>query len=118
MTCSRPLLRDPSDLWGTIRSFLTLKFPLSYSLRIWKYGLVLLAGVGGLLGWFIGLLAMLVHLASLESAGVPYLAPLAAAKSPAAVARAVVKPSRGKIRLRPAEYRPRQSVAARRRGRR
>ncbi len=99
-------------------SFLTLKFPLSYSLRIWKYGLVLLAGVGGLLGWFIGLLAMLVHLASLESAGVPYLAPLAAAKSPAAVARAVVKPSRGKIRLRPAEYRPRQSVAARRRGRR
>ena len=99
-------------------AFLTLKFPLSYALRIWKYALVLLAAVGGLLGWFTGLLVLLVHLSSLESAGVPFLAPLAAAKSPAAVERAVVQLSRGKARLRHAEYRPRQAVAARRGGRR
>ena len=99
-------------------AFLTLKFPLSYSLRIWKYALVLLAAVGGLLGWFVGILAIVVHLASLESAGVPYLAPLVAAKSARSVARTMVQPSRGKIRLRPAEYRPQQAVAARRRGRR
>ena len=99
-------------------AFLTLKFTLSYSLRIWKYVIVLLAAVGGLLGWFTGLLVVLVHLSSLESAGIPYLAPLAAARRPAAVARAVVQPGRGRARFRPAQYRPRQGVAARKGGRR
>ncbi len=99
-------------------SFLTLKFTLSYALRMWKYALVLLAAVGGILGWFTGLCVLLVHLASLESAGTPFLAPLAAARGPAAVARAIVQPGRSRERLRPAEYRPRQRVRARPWGRR
>ena len=99
-------------------SFLTLKFPLSYGLRIWKYLLVAMAAVGGLLGWFTGMLVLLIHMANLESAGVPYLAPLSAAKSPGAVARLLVQPGKAAMQRRHAEYRPRQLKSARRRGRR
>lgn len=99
-------------------SFLTLKFTLSYAMRIWKYAVVALAAVGGMVGWFTGLLVLLVHLASLESAGTPYLSPLAAARSPAAVAHITTQSSRPRERLRPPEYRPRDRVSARRGGRR
>lgn len=98
-------------------SFLTLKFTLSYAIRIWKYAFVLLGAVGGLFGLFTGLLILLVHLASLESAGTPYLAPLAAARSAGAAARTLAQPSRSQERHRPPEYRPRQSAAARKGGR-
>jgi hypothetical protein len=57
-------------------SFLTLKFPYSYTLRLWKYPIALLSGVAGLFGWMAGMLLMLTHMASLKSAGVPYLSPL------------------------------------------
>jgi spore germination protein KA len=57
-------------------AFLTLKYPFSYTLRIWKYPITLLAGLAGLFGWLCGLLLLLTHLAVLKSAGVPYLAPL------------------------------------------
>ena len=60
---------------SALGSFLTLKFPFSYTLRIWKYPITLLAGVGGLFGWLGGLLLLLTHLALLKSAGVPYLSP-------------------------------------------
>ncbi len=99
-------------------SFLTLKFTVSYAIRIWKYAFVLLGAIGGLFGLFTGLLVLLIHLASLESAGVPYLAPIAASRGASAAIRAVMPPSRGQVRRRPAEYQPRQSVAARKRGRR
>jgi spore germination protein KA len=99
-------------------AFMTLKYSFSYGIRIWKYALVLLAAVTGVFGWFTGLLLLLVHLASLESAGIPYLAPLAAARTPAGVAAAVVQPGRARMRLRPPELRPRQRVRARRGGRR
>lgn len=99
-------------------AFLTLKYAFSYGIRIWKYALVLLAAVTGVFGWFTGLLLLLVHLASLESAGIPYLAPLAAARTPAGVASAVVQPGRARMRLRTPELRPRQRVRARPGGRR
>lgn len=98
-------------------SFLTLKFTLSYAIRIWKYVLVFSGAIGGLFGLFTGLLILLVHLASLESAGVPYLAPVAANRGAAPGMRALVQPSRGKVWRRPPEYRPRQSVSARKGGR-
>ena len=99
-------------------SFLTLKFPLSYAPRIWKYVLVVLAAVGGLLGWATGLLLIAVHLASLESAGTPYLAPLSGASSLAEASRVLIRPSRGQTRRRPSKLRPLQRVAMRPGGRR
>lgn len=99
-------------------AFLTLKFSMSYAPRIWKYALVLLAAVGGLLGWFTGLLLLLVHLASLESAGVPYLAPLAGREGLGSARRIIVPSTRSRLRTRPAMLKPVQAVAARRGGRR
>ena len=101
-----------------IGSFMTLKFSLSYAPRIWKYPIVVLATVGGLLGWFTGLVLLLVHLSSLESAGVPYLSPVAG-NAPAADAwRVLLQPNRSRLRRRPQMLRPIQNVSARRGGRR
>jgi len=77
-----------------------------------------LAAVGGLLGWATGLLLIAVHLASLESAGTPYLAPLSGASSLAEASRVLIRPSRGQTRRRPSKLRPLQRVAMRPGGRR
>jgi hypothetical protein len=101
-----------------IGSFMTLKYTFSYALRIWKYPLVLLAGIAGMVGWFTGLLLLLVHLASLESAGVPYLRPLAPLSVHDLTHYGPVQRNRGRLRLRPAMWNPRQAVRARAGGRR
>lgn len=44
--------------------------------RVWRFALAVLAAIGGLFAVTVGLLGLLMHLASLESLGVPYLAPL------------------------------------------
>lgn len=61
---------------AVIGSFLTLRYHFGHALRIWKYPVLLLSAVAGLLGWVAGGLLLATHLASLKSAGVPYLAPL------------------------------------------
>jgi hypothetical protein len=101
-----------------IGAFMTLKYSFSYALRIWKYPIVLLSGVAGLMGWFSGLLLLLVHLASLKSAGVPYLRPLAPLSAYDVLHYGPVQPNRGSLRLRPAMWNAAQAVRARRRGRR
>jgi hypothetical protein len=95
-------------------AFLTLKYPFSYALRLWKYPVVLLSGVAGLGGWFTGLMAVIVHLATLKSAGVPYLRPLAPLSAHDVAHYGPVQPSRGRQRLRPQTWNPRQAVRARR----
>ena len=45
------------------------------ALRLWRFLLAILASVGGLLGLALGCAALIIHLAGLESFGVPYLAP-------------------------------------------
>ena len=45
------------------------------ALRLWRFLLAILASVGGLFGLALGCAALIVHLAGLESFGVPYLAP-------------------------------------------
>ena len=45
------------------------------ALRLWRFFLAVLGSVGGLFGLSSGLAALIYHLASLESFGVPYLAP-------------------------------------------
>ena len=47
------------------------------ALRLWRFLLAVLASLGGLFGLTLGALCLLVHLAGLESLGVPYLAPFA-----------------------------------------
>ena len=47
----------------------------SGALRLWRFGLALLASAAGLFGLIIGVVALTRHLAGLESFGTPYLAP-------------------------------------------
>ena len=49
------------------------------ALRLWRFLLAILASVAGLFGLVVGVAALIYHLARLESFGVPYLAPFAAA---------------------------------------
>ncbi|MBT9171667.1 MAG: Spore germination protein B1 [Syntrophomonadaceae bacterium] len=60
-----------------ISTFAIPAFSASISLRLLRFPLIFLAGMMGLYGVIIGLLAILIHLASLQSFGVPYLTPLA-----------------------------------------
>ena len=87
-------------------SFLTLRFQFSYALRIWKYPILFLSGVTGLFGWVAGLLFLIVHLASLKSAGVPYLAPLAPLRPRSLLYRVVARQSRPQTVRRPPEWGP------------
>ncbi len=45
------------------------------ALRLWRFGLAILASAGGLFGLSLGCAALIYHLAGLETFGVPYLAP-------------------------------------------
>ena len=48
---------------------------LANAVRIWRFGIAVLSAVGGLYGTLAGALVLLIHLASLKSLDVPYLAP-------------------------------------------
>lgn len=60
-----------------IASFVIPRFPAAFSLRLLRFPLMFLSAALGLFGMMIGVLAILVHLCSLRTFGVPYLAPLA-----------------------------------------
>ncbi len=47
----------------------------SGALRLWRFGLALLTSFGGLFGLMFGVVALIRHLAGLETFGTPYLAP-------------------------------------------
>ena len=49
----------------------------SGALRLWRFGITLAAGVAGLIGLVLAGMALVYHLASLESFGVAYLTPFA-----------------------------------------
>jgi len=63
-----------------IASFTIPNFSLGISLRILRFPFILLAGMLGLYGVTVGIMLMLIHLCSLRSFGVPYLAPVAPMK--------------------------------------
>lgn len=60
-----------------IASFVMPAFNAALAIRVLRFPLIFLAGALGFFGIIWGLLALLLHLASLRSFGVPYLAPLA-----------------------------------------
>lgn len=47
------------------------------ALRLWRFGLTILASIAGLFGLVLGCAVLVYHLAGLESFGQPYLAPVA-----------------------------------------
>lgn len=49
------------------------------ALRLWRFGLAVAAGIAGLLGMMLGVMALVIRLAQLESFGTPYLTPFASA---------------------------------------
>jgi len=63
-----------------IATFSIPNVSLVYAFRLIKYGVLILAALFGFLGLWVGLLATLIHLASLRSFGIPYLIPFSSAE--------------------------------------
>ena len=60
---------------------------LSDGIRLWRFALTLMGGIGGLFGLSVGVLLLLIHLAGLSSLGEAYLAPFSAARAGGALSR-------------------------------
>lgn len=63
--------------FAAIGSFVTPQVNFAITARLIKYPLIFLAGALGFFGIVVGLAALLIHLTSLRSLGVPYLSPIA-----------------------------------------
>ncbi len=93
-------------------SFLALRYQFSYAIRIWKYVILGMSGVLGLFGWIAGIMFLVGHLASLKSAGVPYLAPLAPLNPRAFLWGALTRPNRPQDTRRSPVWAPVDSTSA------
>jgi len=65
-----------------ITSFVFPSFSMSIPVRLLRFVLMGMAASFGILGIFVGLIAMSLHLTSLRSFGVPYMSPLAPMNGP------------------------------------
>lgn len=61
-----------------IASFALPNEEFSSTFRLLKFVMIILGGIWGLYGIFLGSLVIMIHLSSLESFGIPYMMPLAA----------------------------------------
>ena len=75
-----------------IASFMIPRYATGIAIRMLRFPIILLAGTLGLLGIMMGIIAIVIHLCSLRSFGVPYLAPLAPLKGKRAERCAVESP--------------------------
>ena len=73
---------------------------MAAALRLWRFLLALLASIAGLFGVAAGAAVLIGHLASIESYGVPYLAPFAGGMELSQTGRAVVRLPLPWIKLR------------------
>ena len=80
---------------------------LAGALRLWRFLLALLAGAAGLFWTVMGAAALVIHLAGLESCGVPYLTPFAVSAGAQAREHVFLRRPLPKIKQRPAALRPR-----------
>lgn len=60
-----------------VASFMIPRYSAGIAIRLLRFPIMLLAGVLGLLGVMLGIIATVVHLCGLRSFGVPYLSPMA-----------------------------------------
>jgi spore germination protein KA len=60
-----------------ISSFVAPVFSMAITMRLLRFPMMVLAATLGIFGVMMGLLVILVHMASMRSFGIPYLAPLA-----------------------------------------
>ena len=60
-----------------ISSFVVPSFNMSIAFRMLRFPLMALAGSFGLFGILVGIIALILHLCSLRSFGVPYMSPFA-----------------------------------------
>lgn len=60
-----------------ISSFAIPNYAFANAVRVIRYALMILAGMYGLYGVFMGFIALLLHLCKLKSIGVPYMIPIA-----------------------------------------
>ncbi|WP_053477717.1 MULTISPECIES: spore germination protein [Bacillaceae] len=63
-----------------IASFMIPRYAMGIGFRILRFPIIFLAGALGLLGVMMGIIAIIVHLSTIRSFGVPYLSPLAPLK--------------------------------------
>lgn len=70
------------------------------ALRLWRFLLAVLAGTAGLFGLVMGVAALIIRLARLESFGVAYLTPFAANAGDQAEGRTVIREPLKKVKLR------------------
>ncbi|GIM46183.1 spore germination protein [Collibacillus ludicampi] len=63
-----------------IASFMIPRFTAGIALRMLRFPMIILAGTLGILGIMIGIIAIVVHVCSIRSFGVPYLQPIAPLK--------------------------------------
>jgi len=59
-----------------ISSFIIPLYTMSLAIRLLRFAMMILAAILGLFGMVIGVVALLIHLTSLRSFGVPYLSPI------------------------------------------
>ncbi|OUM97515.1 MAG: hypothetical protein A9Z00_09580 [Thermobacillus sp. ZCTH02-B1] len=60
-----------------IASFMAPRYTIGIPIRLLRFPIMFLAGMMGLLGVILGVIAILIHLLQLRSFGVPYMSPLA-----------------------------------------
>lgn len=78
----------------------------SNALRLWRFGLAVLASLAGIFGMTMGAAFLVAHLASLEDFGVPYLGPLAARRRSGLEGHPILRQPVPEVKLRPSEVQP------------
>ncbi len=85
-----------------ISSFAIPNYSMSNAIRMIRFAFLILAGIFGLYGIFMGFIALLLHLCKLKSIGVPYMTPVAP-KAKYATKDTIIRYPLWKNRTRPAE---------------
>jgi len=60
-----------------IASFTIPRYSLGFAMRVLRFPLLFISGGFGMVGFSLALIALVIHLASLRSFGMPYLSPIA-----------------------------------------
>jgi len=90
-----------------IGSFAVPSFNVGLALRLLRFPLILFAGAFGLYGVMAGVIIILMHVVSLKSFGVPYLAPIAPSNSQA-LKDTIVRAPLWSLTHRPKPFHPRE----------